>query len=105
AAGGVLVAEIAELAVEVALDLIRLVLDRAVEIDAVDDVKAALEVEAEVDLALEPAARVPLIVLVVEEVGQLVGDERRREHADARDDQADQPDRAPLQVAVHGTFT
>ena len=36
---------------EVALDLRRLVVDRLVEVDVVDDVLAALEVEAEADLA------------------------------------------------------
>jgi hypothetical protein len=42
-----------ELELEVALDLGRLVVDRLVEVDRVDEVRAALEVEAEVDLLVE----------------------------------------------------
>jgi hypothetical protein len=61
---------------EVATDLVGLVVDHAVEIDAVDDVQTALEIQAELHLAGEDP-RVPV---------REIGHPDRRQEREARDD-------------------
>src|SRR5262249_34089885 len=77
------------------LDLRRLVVDRALEIDVVDDVLAALKIQSEVDLAPEQLVERP------RGRQRVLRDEARQERRHAEEHHADQRERAPLETAIH----